>query len=982
METYIEKRFAEISKDTRNELLYNQWKLDKLQVSKILQRIKDFFPHYTNHDSSHSEVILDNIYLLLGENGINNLSSTDLWLLLQVAYFHDIGMIVDNQTFEYTLKSSEFIEYLNYIKKTPNHALYNHSKILTISDNKIEFIDKEISVEKFSYIKYLISDFLRKFHGDRIVATVKNTFKEEFTHRDGSIIPRRLYELVYRISMVHTKNFDEIFSLILKENGFSIDKCHPRLIASLLRLGDLLDLDSNRYDNFMDKLQKDMPSDSLDHILKHRLIENFNIDNKSITVVSRVHTYEVYDITSKWFSWIKEEIGNQQLNWHNIVTENLDISIPLIDRLEVLIEDYSLLPTGEVPHFYLPSEKAMEVVQGSQIYSDKSNYFREIIQNSLDSTYIKVWSESKKKNNTDELFPKDRLPTNNFDDFEISIDVEYNEEGTIKKSDGNNYYKIVIRDKGVGMSVNEIKYLLNIGTSQENRHKEKIIEEMPNYLKPSGNFGIGFQSIFNITDKVIIKSKSYFTSEEIELVLDNPVKTNNVLYKHKIDKSNKDSYFKLSFDYAVKQMANKYKGFGRDEEKKYNFMMNYDMIKSYSFDLDIFEIYKIVNDICKEILLVPIKFKFKGKEEKIISDLKNKYLLSDGKSIISIYSGNGNTEFYFKGQKLKDFLFGVDGFYFDINLIGYSASEILTYSRNEIMKDKKEKIYREIFENLSVFIKEEFWLDKLDELNEKRKKQEEIEKGKFSLYVLLVEYDESYVEKILNFEFEKLRGCSDEINSWIYNNKEKNITNYKTLIEKINKSELIEVSNNFMKNIENKYDFYWGKEIVYQFENKIRNILIGEILKTHSYIYPPNEDGIFGNLFSLNNKFYKEKNTELENNYYKKSIELLNGNLRPPYNRYVWYALDDYKNLVIDKNEFKNIWVCKPMYFKSKLDFIFMPILFKEYSESEILGKREYSIDEIDDDFINFIKPKLANKDISNEDIKNLYEKLVKELKN
>ena len=46
---------------------------------------------------------------------------------------------------------------------------------------------------------------------------------------------------------------------------------------------------------------------------------------------------------------------------------------------------------------------------------------------------------------------------------------------------------------------------------------------MPEWLQPSGEFGIGFQSIFMITDLVHINTKSFFTQQELEIELSSTV---------------------------------------------------------------------------------------------------------------------------------------------------------------------------------------------------------------------------------------------------------------------------------------------------------------------------------------------------------------------------------------------------------------------------------------------------------------------------
>ena len=50
------------------------------------------FQHYSRHDVTHSICILETIEQLLGKQRVDLLSAGDLWLLLEAAYSHDIGM--------------------------------------------------------------------------------------------------------------------------------------------------------------------------------------------------------------------------------------------------------------------------------------------------------------------------------------------------------------------------------------------------------------------------------------------------------------------------------------------------------------------------------------------------------------------------------------------------------------------------------------------------------------------------------------------------------------------------------------------------------------------------------------------------------------------------------------------------------------------------------------------------------------------------
>ncbi|RXM40529.1 hypothetical protein BOQ62_06125 [Chryseobacterium sp. CH21] len=90
---------------------------------------------------------------------------------------------------------------------------------------------------------------------------------------------------------------------------------------------------------------------------------------------------------------------------------------------------------------------------------------------------------------------------------------------------------MIVKDNGIGISSDDLKFLIKTGSSSKNRKKINIIEEMPEWLRPSGIFGIGFQSIFLLTDEVKIETKSFFNEEfqNIELNSTNSIKDGAIL---------------------------------------------------------------------------------------------------------------------------------------------------------------------------------------------------------------------------------------------------------------------------------------------------------------------------------------------------------------------------------------------------------------------------------------------------------------------
>ena len=81
--SHIESVFESKSKENAEAGKYlQQWHVAKTHVPQLLNTISHYFPHYSLHDSTHSETILNNIELIMGAEVIDKLSIVDLWLSL------------------------------------------------------------------------------------------------------------------------------------------------------------------------------------------------------------------------------------------------------------------------------------------------------------------------------------------------------------------------------------------------------------------------------------------------------------------------------------------------------------------------------------------------------------------------------------------------------------------------------------------------------------------------------------------------------------------------------------------------------------------------------------------------------------------------------------------------------------------------------------------------------------------------------------
>jgi len=154
-------------------LLASQWDFDKKLIPKALQSIGGLFPHYSRHDESHSKQILINIERLLGDN-IRLLSATDTWLILEAAYWHDIGMVVPHADLQKAIAEPGFAAYIDGICAQPYHELNAIARAFKSRSDTGLIFDCESPVEMLGKLRELLAEWFRRQHADRAAEIVRS----------------------------------------------------------------------------------------------------------------------------------------------------------------------------------------------------------------------------------------------------------------------------------------------------------------------------------------------------------------------------------------------------------------------------------------------------------------------------------------------------------------------------------------------------------------------------------------------------------------------------------------------------------------------------------------------------------------------------------------------------------------------------------------------------------------------------------------
>ncbi len=459
-------------KDAAYQPLKTQWDFDQILIPKALQNIGVMFPHYSRHDESHSRQILVNIERLLADN-LEKLTPTDTWLLLEAAYWHDIGMVVPHQHIEQLFEEpKEREKFKAHLKKQRYTASPDSVHLIdallqqleAIQKHKIQQVFPEIDFSPIKTVKLfreILAEYYRNEHPKRAEALSLNPLDIGLDSPCNEIIPKRLFRLRGIISAHHGSSFAEVMQLPEKQNGIGTDSCHPRFIACLLRLGDLLDLDDNRFCPVMMKMAGDLSALSEAHHQKHLAIRHFRADPERIEISADCPDYASYIATSEWFGWLREEVKNQMSHWSDIVPSRDFGLLPTVGDLKPHLKDWQVFSENQRPHFELDKDRVFELLQGAGLYDGKEQAMRELLQNAVDATLIRIWREHGEycQPQPTPFIKRDSSPRSDevckkiLDNYSIDVNIE-----KIDEEDQYNYWRITISDQGTGISINDLKF--------------------------------------------------------------------------------------------------------------------------------------------------------------------------------------------------------------------------------------------------------------------------------------------------------------------------------------------------------------------------------------------------------------------------------------------------------------------------------------------------------------------------------------------
>lgn len=447
-----------------------EWTKDVFYMaSEHLKAVRDTFDNYTLHDLTHVLNVLDAMAGLLG-NRINELELGEAELLILVSALHDLGMIYTNDDRELCLADKAKVqEYYSL-----------HPELQKVDVEEWDELDKQ--------------KYLRWLHPFRVVDMLQRpVWREQFDRRPNEVAPENVIVAVCR---AHGETPGKIRQEATDPDGELryqyIRNIDPLFCTILLRLADILDFDNSRAPSILFSYAG-RSLKSIEEWKKHKASMGFIYPDEpssdELHYGANFTDQNIERSTHVFLDWVDDELSNSRSLLPLVSNRWNQFPIPFqVNRKEIERTGYDY---GDF-RITMDQRQIMDLLVGENLYSDRSVFVRELLQNSIDATLLRA--------EMDPSFAK----IMSTDEARIDLWEWWDDNGDL-------WFRI--DDFGTGMTRGMLeKYFLKAGNSYYNSQELKRDLNGKKYSSIS-RFGIGFLSSF-LCGKDAYVSTTYWNPEK------------------------------------------------------------------------------------------------------------------------------------------------------------------------------------------------------------------------------------------------------------------------------------------------------------------------------------------------------------------------------------------------------------------------------------------------------------------------------------
>ncbi|WP_425842176.1 HD domain-containing protein [Microbacterium sp. PA5] len=470
-------------------------------VETYLGRVSATFAHYTSHAVDHSDQIVREISALVYRDAFDpetacvELTPIEAYLLLLAAYLHDTGMVVTDQEKIAALSTAAWERF----------AL-DHSDTADLVTNDAPLNNAQEQFVRGLEQQWAIAEFFRRQHTERAAVAINSALNvDRFLAGDHAAVRSLVAICVGHGLSPQALQSDTEYPTRRDHFGQAVD---VRLLTILLRLGDLLDMRNARACPLLRSSVSPLPRSSEVHWTQYNRIHDRMTSPDKIRVGALCETADEHRLLLDWCTWLANEVnGAQRLmsqeprhrSWvppEASVGPEGSIRIERAPGATYRVEDWKF-------HF---DEAAVVTRLVADVHGSGPGFMRELMQNALDASRVMMYlTESQTETYANEV------PAAIREKFPLSIEIE-----TERLDDHDVVRSISISDHGTGMTPDIIKnYFLQIGRSWYG--SSSFVGRFP--FTPTSRFGVGFLSVFGVSDDVTVVTRWHEDPPESALSL-------------------------------------------------------------------------------------------------------------------------------------------------------------------------------------------------------------------------------------------------------------------------------------------------------------------------------------------------------------------------------------------------------------------------------------------------------------------------------
>lgn len=241
-------------------------------TSDIWKNGSKYLHFYTLHNQEHAIELIRSIIMFMKSVNYFQISRRDYYILFISCYLHDISMVLHPNLMECFIKDNKesniiYSEFKRNLKSLIEKD--GQGKIATVA---IDYIQeqpiKKLLVDFFGKLDQYYEGYVRNNHPKQSARFIRKS-------NDFDFVEDVVKDIVAEISQAHGYDVDEIYKIKSNAKESIVSE---KYIKILLRIGDLLDMSSNRISNaILDNSQNSMSATTRFHWLSHKAISNVDI---------------------------------------------------------------------------------------------------------------------------------------------------------------------------------------------------------------------------------------------------------------------------------------------------------------------------------------------------------------------------------------------------------------------------------------------------------------------------------------------------------------------------------------------------------------------------------------------------------------------------------------------------------------------------------------------------------------------------------